>query len=297
MKLLWGSFLQEQIKTRYVTFSIWLLTCYESNPISKITSISKLMLNIWNPYFQYMPGIYYVYTKHMPMSPICLVYTWYIHVYTMYIQCRGHTWHIRGISMYIHGISFDVYTWYIRCISVDIPSFLFLDFSAGPCRWSHSMRTRVLVIKIGLFHAPPWQLCLGIGRPTKGSLLLLSPRRGRRWSLALRGAAGRLRGGRLGGLVLVTMPWCVVLAAAAAAAFAAAISRAAAAAAAAAKAAARAAFLVVSCSMISFRVSVGADGAGPSGLVRSLTYRTKTSRRSVCHMSSDVHSRSDIARS
>jgi hypothetical protein len=35
---------------------------------------------------------------------------------------------------------------------------------------------------------------------------LLSPRRGRRWRLALRGAAGRLRGGLLGGLVLVTMP-------------------------------------------------------------------------------------------
>ncbi len=71
--------------------------------------------------------------------------------------------------------------------------------------WSHSMRTRVLVIKIGLFHAPPWQLCLGIRLPTKGSLLL-SPHRGLGWRLALRGAAGRLRGGLLGGLVLVTMP-------------------------------------------------------------------------------------------
>jgi hypothetical protein len=60
-------------------------------------------------------------------------YTWYIHVYTWY-----------------YGISFDVYTWYIRCISMDIPSFLFPDFSAGLCCWSHSMRTRVLVIKIGL---------------------------------------------------------------------------------------------------------------------------------------------------
>ena len=163
------------------------------------------LMHIWNPDFQYMPGIYHVYPRHMPMSPICLVYTWYIHVYTMYIQCRGYTWYIRGISMYIHGISFDVYTWYIRCISVDIPSFLFLDFSAGPCCWSHSMGTHVLVIKIGLFHPPPWQSCLGIRRPTKGSLLL-SPSSGRRWRLALRGAAGRLRGGRLGDLVLVTMP-------------------------------------------------------------------------------------------
>ncbi len=78
--------------------------------------------------------------------------------------------------MYIHDISFDVYTWYhwyIRCVSVDIPSFLFLDFSAGPCCWSHSMRTRVLVIKIGLFHVPPWQLCLGIGGPQKAHFFLL----------------------------------------------------------------------------------------------------------------------------
>jgi hypothetical protein len=135
----------------------------------------------------------------------------------MYIPCISNAVDIRGISkdipcistddircisLYIHGISVDVCAWYIRGISVYIPSFLFLDFFAGPSCWSHSMRTRVLVIKIGLFHAPPWQLCLGIRRPTKGSLLL-SPRRGRRWRLALRGAAGRLRGGRLGGLVLI----------------------------------------------------------------------------------------------
>ena len=112
---------------------------------------------------------------------------------------------IHSISLDIHGISDDAYTWYIRGISMYIPSFVCLDFWASPCCWSQSMRTLVLVIKIGLFHAPPWQLCLGIRRPTKGSLLL-SPRRGRRWRLALRCAAGRLRDGRLGGLVLVTMP-------------------------------------------------------------------------------------------
>jgi hypothetical protein len=136
---------------------------------------------------------------------------------------RISTKYIHGISMYIHGISFDVYTWYIRCTSMHIPSFLFPDFSAGPCCWSHSMRTRVLVIKIGLFHAPPWQSCQGKRLPTKGSLLL-SPRRGRRWRLALRCAAGRLRGSRLGGLVLVTMPQCCVVAAAVAAAVTAAVS-------------------------------------------------------------------------
>ncbi len=135
---------------------------------------------------------------------------------------RISTKYISGISMYIHGISFYVYTWYIRGISMDIPSFLFPGFSAGPC-WSHSMCTRVLVIKISLFHAPPWQLCLGIRRPTKGSLPL-SLRRGLGWRLALRGAAGRLSGGWLGGLVLVTMPLCVVVAAAVAATVAAAVS-------------------------------------------------------------------------
>jgi hypothetical protein len=67
------------------------------------------------------------------------------------------------------------------------------------------------------FHAPPWQWCQGIKLPTKGSLLL-SPRRRR---LALRGAAGRLRGGAAGWvasrpLVLVTLPRCCVAAAAAA---------------------------------------------------------------------------------
>ncbi len=80
------------------------------------------------------------------------------------------------------------------------------------------MRTIVWVIKSVLFHAPSWQLCQGIRRPTKGSLLI-SPRRGR---LALRGAAGRLLGGRLGGLVLVTLSQCCVVSATVAAAAAAA---------------------------------------------------------------------------
>ncbi len=123
----------------------------------------------------------------------------------MYIQRSGYTWYIHGypcisimyiprISMDIHGISFDVYPWYIRGISMDIPRFLNPDFSAGPCCGSHSMRTQVWVIKSVSFHAPPWQWCQGIRLPTKGSLLL-SPRRRR---LALRGAAGRLRCGAAG---------------------------------------------------------------------------------------------------
>jgi hypothetical protein len=63
--------------------------------------------------------------------------------------------------MDIHGISFDVY------ISIDIRSFLKPDFAAGPCCWSHSMRTRVWVIKSVLFHAPPWQLRQGKRQPQK----------------------------------------------------------------------------------------------------------------------------------
>ncbi len=77
-----------------------------------------------------------------------------IHEYTMCIQQSGYTWYIHGypcisimyiprISMDIHGISFDVYPWYIRGISMDIPRFLNPDFSAGPCCWSHSKRTQV----------------------------------------------------------------------------------------------------------------------------------------------------------
>jgi hypothetical protein len=34
--------------------------------------------------------------------------------------------------MDIHGISYEVYTWYIRCISMDIPSFLKPDFLCRP---------------------------------------------------------------------------------------------------------------------------------------------------------------------
>jgi hypothetical protein len=49
---------------------------------------------------------------------------------------------------------------------MDIPSFLKPDFSAGQCCWSHSMRTRVWVIKSVLFHALPWQLRQGKRLPT-----------------------------------------------------------------------------------------------------------------------------------
>ncbi len=112
-----------------------------------------------------------------------MVYTWIYHVYP-----PG----IRGISMDIHGISFDVYPWYIRGISMDIPRFLNPEFSAGPLV-SFNVHTSVGNQSVS-FHAPPWQLCQGIKRSTKGSLIL-SPRRRR---LALRGAAGRLRGGAAG---------------------------------------------------------------------------------------------------
>ncbi len=60
-----------------------------------------------------------------------------------------------------------------RGISMYIPSFLKPDFAAGPHCWSHSMRTRVWVIKSVLFHAPPWQLHQGKRRTTKGSRPLL----------------------------------------------------------------------------------------------------------------------------
>ncbi len=59
-----------------------------------------------------------------------------------------------------------------------------------------------------------------IRQPTEGSLLLSFRRR----RLALRRAAGRLRCGRLGGLVLVTLPRCCVVSATVAAAVAAAVA-------------------------------------------------------------------------
>jgi len=134
----------------------------------------------------------------------CPTYTWYIHGismvilcisisgYTMYIHRNGCTWYIHGYTMYIHTVYTSKwyihgYTWiymvyhlmYIHGIYVvypwiflDIPSFLKPDFDAGQCCWSHSMRTRVWVIKSVLFHAPPWELWQGKRQPTKGSTLL-----------------------------------------------------------------------------------------------------------------------------
>ncbi len=90
-----------------------------------------------------------------------------IHGISMDIPCIS-TKYRHGISMDIRGISFDLYTWNIHGISMDTPSFLKPDFAAGPCCWSHSMRTRVWVIDSVLFHAPPWQLCQGKRLPTKG---------------------------------------------------------------------------------------------------------------------------------
>ena len=89
-------------------------------------------------------------------------------------------------------------------IYLDIPSFLKPDFSAGPCCWTHSMRTRLLVVKSVLLHAPPWQLCQGKRWSTNGSLPPLP------WLTqppALRLCGGRLGGGRF----LFTRPRSVVV--------------------------------------------------------------------------------------
>jgi hypothetical protein len=120
------------------------------------------------------------------LEPVISVYTTYIHgIYHAYVDgiSMDIPYHVYPHSIYmvypwiymdIHGISFDVYTWYICGISMDIPGYSFLkpDFAACPCCWSHSMCTRVWVIKSVLFHAPPWQLCQGKRLPTKGPTLL-----------------------------------------------------------------------------------------------------------------------------
>jgi hypothetical protein len=73
-------------------------------------SIRVRIRRIWNPDFQYMPGICHVYPMHMPSSPIYMEYTWYILVYTMDIQRSECTWYIHGYTTYID----QVYTWYIH---------------------------------------------------------------------------------------------------------------------------------------------------------------------------------------
>jgi hypothetical protein len=92
--------------------------------------------------------IFHVY----PTEWIYVVYTWIYHVYPSCIYVymdipRISIMYIRSISMDIHGISFDVYPWYIRGISMDIPRFLNPNFPACPCRCSLAMRTRLWVLK------------------------------------------------------------------------------------------------------------------------------------------------------
>ncbi len=125
----------------------------------------------WRWIYMAYPWIY-----HWYQHSIYMVYPWISMVYPL---------------MYKHGI-YMVYPW----IFLEIPSFLKPDFAAGPCCWSHSMRTRVWVIKSVLFHAPPWRLCQGKRWPTKGSTRLLQtsplcPWR-RRWQLRLRWCRGGL---------------------------------------------------------------------------------------------------------
>ncbi len=77
-----------------------------------------------------MPGIYHVYVVLPHMPGIYMVYPWIYHVYpsdsgwiymvypwiSLDIPCLSIKY-IHCISMDIHGISLDVYTWYIRGIS------------------------------------------------------------------------------------------------------------------------------------------------------------------------------------
>ena len=91
--------------------------------------VSAHMLRMWHWHAWCASGtlifsICLVYTTYTPC--ICRPdrYTWDIHDIFMDIPRISNRVDIRGISMDIHGISFDVYPWYIRGISMDIPSFL-----------------------------------------------------------------------------------------------------------------------------------------------------------------------------
>ncbi len=89
----------------------------------------------WN-----MPGVYHVYVDVLHIHGIYMVYPWIYHVYPsdwiyMVYPCIYHVYppsiymvhpwiymvyhlmYIHGIYVVYHGISLDVYTWYIRGIS------------------------------------------------------------------------------------------------------------------------------------------------------------------------------------
>ncbi len=135
----------------------------------------------WN-----MPGIYHVYVDILHIHGIYMVYPWIYHVYPsdwiyhvyrpstyMVYPCRPSIYMVYPWMytvyplMYVHGI------YLVYCgTSMDIHSFLKPDFAGGQCCWSHSMRTRVWMIKSVLFHAPPWQVRQGKRLPTEGSTRL-----------------------------------------------------------------------------------------------------------------------------
>jgi hypothetical protein len=146
----------------------------DSEPLFSVHLEPRYAWNMPGIYQVYVDvlGIYMVYTMYIPGHQTG--YTWYILGYTMYIQLYRpsiymvYAWKYMVYHlMYMHGI-YVVY----RGISIDIPNFLKPDFAAGACCWSHSMRTRVWVIKSVLFHAQPWQKRQGKRQPTKGSTLL-----------------------------------------------------------------------------------------------------------------------------
>jgi hypothetical protein len=189
--------------------------------------------------------------------------------------------------MDIHGISFDVCPWYIRGVSVDIPRFLNPDFSAGPCCWSHSMRTQVWVMKsVKVIPRATMAIVPGEKVAHKRLTSSFSPPAAPCPSLHRRPPSQRRsRWVASRPLVLVTLPRCCVVASTVAAVSSGGGGD-----------GGGAGFSPggVAFNDFSFLVSVGADCAGPSRLVRSETY-SRTCWRSVGHLSSDMDSRSYIA--
>ncbi len=114
-----------------------------------------------------IPCISIRYIHGISMEWIYMVYPWIYHVYPSSIY-MAYPWICMVYHlMYMQGI-YVVY----RGISMDIPSFLKPDFAAGPCCLSHSMRTRVWLIKSVLFHAA-MAIAPGEKAAHKGSLPLL----------------------------------------------------------------------------------------------------------------------------
>ncbi len=94
----------------------------------RLAGVARLHLEpLFSVYAWNMPGIYHAYVVLPHMPGICLLNPWLYHVYPSDWIYMVYPWifldipcisikYVQCIPMDIHGISLDVYTWYIRGI-------------------------------------------------------------------------------------------------------------------------------------------------------------------------------------